>query len=236
MKKLTHKADTRGYLNHIWLETRHTFSFASYYDSQRTHFGKLRVLNDDIIAPKMGFGTHPHNNMEIVTIPLRGTLEHKDSIGNSSLIHQNEIQVMSAGTGILHSEFNYSADKEINLLQIWVFPKEREIKPRYDQRTFATSTRVNKFQTVVSAKKDDKDALWINQDAYFSLGNFDSNFDSEYKIQHDGNGVYIFVIEGKIDFDGEILERRDGIGVTDLVSLEFKNLDKSEILIIEVPI
>ncbi len=235
MKKIIHKADTRGYANHIWLEARHTFSFASYYDPQRTHFGKLRVLNDDIIAPKMGFGTHPHDNMEIVTIPLRGALEHKDSMGNSSVIRQGEVQIMSAGTGILHSEFNHSPDEEINLLQIWVFPKEREIEPRYDQKVFDPSNRVNKFQTVVSAKQEDKDAVWINQDAYFSLGNFDSGLKSKYEIQHEGNGAYLFVIDGKVEVDGEILEKRDGIELTEIDSLEFKNLDKSEILIIEVP-
>ncbi|KAA3600416.1 MAG: pirin family protein [Calditrichaeota bacterium] len=235
MKKIIHKADSRGYANHIWLEARHTFSFASYYNPERTHFGKLRVLNDDIIAPKMGFGTHPHDNMEIVTIPLRGALEHKDSMGNSSVIRQSEVQIMSAGTGILHSEFNHSPDEEINLLQIWVFPKERDIKPRYDQKVFDSSNRVNKFQTVVSAKKEDKEAVWINQDAYFSLGNFDKNLESEYKIQHKGNGAYLFVIEGKVEVDGEILEKRDGIELTDLESVKFNNLDKTEILIIEVP-
>lgn len=235
MKKNIHKADSRGYANHIWLEARHTFSFASYYNPERTHFGKLRVLNDDVIAPKMGFGTHPHDNMEIVTIPLRGALEHKDSMGNTSVIRQNEVQIMSAGTGILHSEFNHSSEEEINLLQIWVFPKVRQIKPRYDQKVFEPKSRANKFQTVVSAKKEDSEAIWINQDAFFSLGNFEKDFESNYQIQFDGNGAYLFVIEGKIEIDGETLERRDGIELTDLTSLEFKNLEKSEILIIEVP-
>lgn len=235
MKKNIHKADSRGYANHIWLEARHTFSFASYYNPERTHFGKLRVLNDDVISPKMGFGTHPHDNMEIVTIPLRGALEHKDSMGNTSVIRQNEVQIMSAGTGILHSEFNHSSEEEINLLQIWVFPKVRQIKPRYDQKVFEPKSRANKFQTVVSAKKEDSEAIWINQDAFFSLGNFEKDFESNYQIQFDGNGAYLFVIEGKIEIDGETLERRDGIELTDLTSLEFKNLEKSEILIIEVP-
>ncbi len=183
MKTTLHKADSRGYVDHGWLKTYHTFSFASYYEPSRVRFGLLRVLNDDIIEGGMGFGTHPHDNMEIVTIPLEGTLAHKDSMGTKQTLKPGEIQIMSAGSGLTHSEFNNSETERINLLQIWVFPKERDIEPRYDQKVFDTGERKNKFQTVVSTEKENG-AMWINQDAYFSLADLDNGKELDYKIKH----------------------------------------------------
>ena len=234
MNKTIHKADSRGYFDHGWLKTYHTFSFSGYYDSERVRFGLLRVLNDDIIEPGMGFGTHPHDNMEIVTIPLKGELAHKDSMGTKQTIKLGEIQAMSAGSGLTHSEFNNSDSEPINLLQIWVFPRERDIEPRYEQKVFNTEERKNKFQTVVSPEKING-AMWINQDAYFSLANLDKGKDVSYKIKHKGNGAYIFVIEGSVETSGEKLNRRDGIGIEGLEDVKINALENSEILLIDVP-
>lgn len=234
MKTKIQKADSRGYADHGWLKARHSFSFANYYNPEKTRFGLLRVLNDDIVEPGMGFGTHPHDNMEIVTIPLKGELAHKDSTGNKEVIRANEVQIMSAGSGLTHSEFNNSKTDLINLLQIWVFPKERDIEPRYEQKVFDPKNRENKFQTVVSPDRKDG-ALWINQDAYFSLGNFDSEKNITYKINKKGNGVYLFLIEGELEINGEKLERRDAVEIEEASEIEFNTKQKSEILIIEVP-
>ncbi len=234
MKTTLHKAESRGYADHGWLKTRHTFSFASYYDPSRVRFGLLRVLNDDIIEGGMGFGTHPHDNMEIVTIPLEGVLAHKDSMGTKQTLKPGEIQIMSAGSGLTHSEFNNSETEKINLLQIWVFPKERNIEPRYDQKVFEASERKNKFQTVVSPVQENS-AMWINQDAYFSLANIDKGKNLKYDIKFEGNGVYLFVIKGSISAAGETLDKRDAIGVEETNSLEISALENSEILVIEVP-
>jgi quercetin 2,3-dioxygenase len=234
MKTVFHKASERGHADHGWLNARHSFSFSSYHDPDKVHFGLLRVLNDDIVAPGMGFGMHPHDNMEIVTIPLSGTLEHKDSMGNIGVIRPNEIQAMSAGAGLMHSEYNHSKTEPINLLQIWVFPKERNIKPRYDQKIFLEDDKKNRFKTIVAPVKDEK-VMWINQDAFFSLGKFDSASQQEYKIQHPGNGAYVFIIEGKATIENQELNKRDALGIwdTDAFSL---NIDAgSEILIIDVP-
>lgn len=234
MNKIIHKADSRGYADHGWLQSFHSFSFANYHNPEKVRFGLLRVLNDDIVAPGMGFGTHPHDNMEIVTIPLKGELAHQDSTGNKEVIKAGEIQIMSAGSGLTHSEFNNSKKEFVNLFQIWVFPKEKNITPRYDQKIFDPEERTNKFQTVVSP--DEKDgALWINQDAYFTLGNFDEGNSVKYEIKKKGNGVYIMITEGSAEIDGEVLSRRDAIGLSDLSSVEIKILAKSELLIIEVP-
>lgn len=234
MKKTIHKADSRGFADIGWLKSHHSFSFASYYNPERTRFGLLRVLNDDVIDAGMGFGTHPHDNMEIVTIPLSGEVAHQDSTGNKEVLKSGEVQIMSAGSGLTHSEFNNSKKDPLSLLQIWVFPKEKDIKPRYDQKSFDITERENKFQTVVSPDTENG-AMWINQNAYFSLGNFDKEKSATYEIKHAGNGAYIFVIEGSVEIEGEILSKRDAIGIEDVNAIEILSKEKSEILVIEVP-
>jgi redox-sensitive bicupin YhaK (pirin superfamily) len=234
MKTIFHKASERGHADHGWLDAHHSFSFASYNDPSKVHFGLLRVLNDDIVAPGMGFGMHPHDNMEIVTIPLSGTLEHKDSMGNIGTIKPNEIQAMSAGSGLMHSEYNHSKTEPINLLQIWVFPKERNITPRYDQRTFSEEDKTGKFKNIVAPVKAD-DVMWINQDAYFSLGKFKAGSNIDYTLQHKGNGAYIFLIEGGIKAEGQTLGKRDAIGIWETDKISINVTADSEILIIDVP-
>ena len=234
MKTIFHKSSERGHVNHGWLNAKHSFSFASYYDPQKVHFGLLRVLNDDIIAPGMGFGTHPHDNMEIVTIPLKGTLEHKDSMGNIGVIKPNEIQAMSAGSGLMHSEYNHSKTEEINLLQIWVLPKEKNIEPRYEQRVFSEQEKEGKFKTIVSSVKSN-DVMWINQDAYFSIGKFKAGTSIDYAIQHKGNGAYVFMIEGESVIEKQDLTRRDAIGIWETTGFSIGVKTDSEILVIEVP-
>lgn len=230
-----HKAATRGHANHGWLDTHHTFSFANYYDPDRMHFGVLRVLNDDTVAAGRGFGTHPHDNMEIISIPLEGDLEHKDSMGNTQVIRQGDIQVMSAGSGITHSEHNRNADKLTRFLQIWVFPNKRNVPPRYDQLTLDPANRRNRFQQVLSPAADD-DGVWIHQDAWFHMGNFDAGKGADYDIKRKGNGVYVFVLEGSVIANGQLLERRDGLGVWDIngVKLVAGN-SGAEVLLMEVP-
>ena len=234
MKKIIHKASDRGFQDHGWLKAAYSFSFGRYHDSAKVNFGLLRVLNDDIVAPGMGFGTHGHDNMEIVTIPLKGSLAHRDSLGSEGLITANEVQIMSAGSGIEHSEFNASAVEEVNLLQLWVFPKLRNIEPRYDQKQFNDADFNNKFQSVVSPDQVDG-AMWINQNAIFSLGNFSAGNLATYKLKFEGNGAYVFLIEGKTVLDGEIMDRRDAIGVYDTGELEIKFLEDSKVLIVDVP-
>lgn len=235
IKKVLHRAGDRGHANHGWLNAHHSFSFANYHDPEKVHFGMLRVLNDDIIAEGMGFGMHPHDNMEIVTIPLTGDLQHKDSMGNSEVIRQFDVQVMSAGTGVHHSEFNPNPDKATNLLQLWVFPKIKNIPPRYNQKTYKPENRVNKFDTVVSPDKEATDSLWINQDAWFSLGSFETGKEVSYESKRVGNGAYLFLIEGSIEIEGEVLTKRDAIGLADFQSTTFKVLEKAELLIVDVP-
>jgi quercetin 2,3-dioxygenase len=234
MKTTLHKAETRGHANHGWLDSHHTFSFAGYYDPGRVHFGLLRVLNDDIVKGGNGFGQHPHDNMEIVSIPLKGALEHGDSTGGRGIIKSGEVQIMSAGSGIAHSERNASKDEDVNFLQIWVFPKERDIKPRYDQKLFATEDRKNKFQTVLSPDKNDK-SLWINQDAWFSLGTLSKEFNGEYTVQKPGNGVYVFVVEGEVTVSGQKLNKRDGFGVWETDKISIAADSDAEVLLMEVP-
>jgi len=234
MKKILHKAENRGFQDHGWLKAAHSFSFANFYDPAKVHFGLLRVLNDDIVAPGMGFGTHPHDNMEIVTIPLKGALAHKDSLGSEGVIGADEVQIMSAGSGIRHSEFNASAADEVNLLQIWVFPKERNIEPRYDQKKFDSSKSIKTFQTLVSPIPDG-DAMWINQDAYFSMGNFDAGTKLSYAIKHPGNGAYVYVIEGEAKIEDETLGRRDAIGISETMEFNIEVTKTSKILVIDVP-
>ena len=232
--KIVHKADTRGHANHGWLNAKHSFSFANFHNPDRIHFGALRVLNDDIIEGGKGFGSHPHDNMEIVTIPLRGSLQHSDNTGRAEIIRSGDVQIMSAGTGIVHSEANASTTEEINLLQLWVFPKLRNITPRYDQKTFDVSPRNNKFQVVVSPIESEE-SIWINQDAWFSLGNIDAAKTIEYNRNLDGNGMYIFVIEGDVTIEGENLNRRDAIGISGTDTVSFTASTDAQILVVEVP-
>ena len=230
-----HKANTRGHANHGWLDSHHTFSFANYYNPDRMHFGVLRVLNDDRVDPGMGFGTHPHDNMEIISIPLEGDLEHKDSMGNTAVIKNGDIQVMSAGTGIYHSEYNKNKDKLTKFLQIWVYPNKRNVTPRYDQITLKAADRQNKLQQILSPNPNDA-GVWIHQDAWFHLGKFDKDKSTKYDFKKKGNGVYVFVLEGDFSINGITLNRRDGLGVWDSNSIIIKALSKgAEILIMDVP-
>ncbi len=234
MKKLKHTSSTRGLANHGWLLSRHTFSFADYYDPDRMHFGLLRVLNDDVVNPGKGFGTHPHSNMEIISIPIKGSLRHKDSTGLEQVIRENDVQIMSAGSGIQHSEYNNSQTENVNFLQIWVYPNINNIKPRYDQKTFLPEMITNKFTTIVSPDGKD-DSLKIYQNAWFSMIIADEKTELDYRFHHTENGLYIFIIGGKIEAAGESLEKRDGMGVWETDSVSFKCLQKSQILLMEVP-
>lgn len=233
MKTILHEADSRGHADHGWLNSHHTFSFAGYHNPERVHFGSLRVLNDDIVQPSMGFGAHPHDNMEIISIPLEGDLAHKDSEGNGSIIKRGDVQIMSAGTGIFHSEKNPNQDAPVNFLQIWVFPKKRNIAPRYEQKTFPKAARINQLQTVVSP--DGGDAVWINQDAWFSLGTLDAGFQTTYTLHRPQSGVYAFVIEGSVQIAGQSLARRDGLGVWETEEISIMAQTAAEILLLEVP-
>jgi redox-sensitive bicupin YhaK (pirin superfamily) len=234
MKTVLHKANTRGHANHGWLDSHHTFSFAGYFDPQRVNFGALRVLNDDVVAGGAGFGQHPHDNMEIISIPLRGSLEHGDNTGGHGIIKSGEVQIMSAGSGIAHSEKNASKTEDVNFLQVWVFPKERNIQPRYDQKLFSSSDRINKFQTVVSPDRKN-DSLWINQDAWFSLGKLSKASTTEYSINKNTNGVYAFVIEGDVIINTQKLNKRDGLGIWETDKLSITADSDAEVLLMEVP-
>ncbi len=234
MKTVYHKANTRGHANHGWLDSHHTFSFASYQNPERMHFGVLRVLNDDQVAAGQGFGTHPHDNMEIISIPLEGDLEHKDSMGNVATIKEGDVQVMSAGTGIYHSEYNKNQDKEVKFLQIWVFPNKRNVEPRYDQISIRDIEKKNSFYQVLSPKADDQ-GVWIHQDAWFHLGRFDANASDIYTLKLKDNGVYVFVLEGEVEINGQKLEKRDGYGIWETESFELKSLTDSRVLLMEVP-
>lgn len=233
MKKILHLAHTRGYANYGWLDTYYTFSFARYFNPERIQFGMLRVLNDDTVAPGMGFAPHPHDNMEIITVPLKGALAHKDSTGHQSVIRKNEVQIMSAGSGITHSEFNYSKEEEVNLLQLWILPEKRNISPRYEQRMFSPDERINKIQTVVSPEGNG--ALWINQQAWLSLTYFEKDFHYTYAMHRPSSGLYVFVIEGEVDVVSETLSSRDGIGIWETDNVHLAAMRPSELLLIEVP-
>ncbi len=234
MKKIIHKADTRGHANHGWLNSYHTFSFANYHNPERMNFGVLRVLNDDTVSAGMGFGTHPHDNMEIISIPLEGDLEHKDSLGNVTVIKEGDVQVMSAGTGVTHSEYNKNKDKEVKFLQIWVFPKERNVTPRYDQISIRDIAKENEFYQVLSPHKDEQ-GVWINQDAWFHIGDFTKGNEDIYKIKKEGNGVYAFILEGDVEINGGKLSKRDGMGIWDTDSLNVKAADDARVLLMEIP-
>ena len=229
-----HKANTRGHADHGWLNAYHSFSFASWYNPDRVQFGLLRVLNDDTVAAGMGFGTHPHDNMEIITIPLEGDLAHKDSMGNTEVIKTGDVQVMSAGTGIQHSEFNPNADQHTKLFQIWVFPKYRNVTPRYQQITLDVTEQKNNFAQILSPSADDA-GVWIYQDAWFYLADFDKGFSKTYSINKEGNGMYVFVISGTITVDGQELETRDGLGIWNFNELEFVATSDAKFLLMEIP-
>lgn len=234
MEKILHPQNERGIGEFGWLHTRYSFSFNRWYNPDKMGFGLLRVLNDDTIEAGEGFGTHPHDNMEIVTIILEGELEHKDSMGNGSVIRKGEIQAMSAGTGITHSEFNHSSEKSCSLFQLWIFPKEENIAPRYDQMSFPWKEQLGKIITVASGAKDNN-TIYIHQDAAISIGNLAAGSISEYKIKWSGNGIFIFVIEGVIEAADETLHRRDAVGVYETDSIFINAKNDSSFLIIEVP-
>ena len=233
-QSVLHPAGSRGHANHGWLDSYHTFSFANYQNANRMHFGALRVLNDDTVAGGMGFGRHPHDNMEIISIPLAGDLEHQDSLGNKAVIRQNDVQVMSAGTGVAHSEKNHSTTEPVKFLQIWVFPKQRGIVPRYAQQSFPPTERHNRLLQVV-APATTEGGVGINQDAWFHLGQFDQGFTTDYQLRKPGNGVYAFVLEGDVTINGQALHRRDGFGLWEVAQLDIQADSAAELLLMEVP-
>jgi redox-sensitive bicupin YhaK (pirin superfamily) len=229
-----HKAHSRGNANHGWLNAYHSFSFASWFDPERIQFGTLRVLNDDTIAAGMGFGTHPHDNMEIITIPLEGDLAHKDSMGNAATIKTGDVQVMSAGTGIQHSEFNPNTNQHTKLFQIWLFPKYRNVEPRYQQITLDPSLQKNSFDQILSPNPDDA-GVWIHQDAWFYLSDFEADFTKKLTLKKEGNGFYIMTIEGEIEVNGQKLEKRDALGIWETSEIEIKAISNAKFLIMEIP-
>ena len=236
MKKIIHKANSRGYADHGWLKSYHTFSFAGYQNPDRMNFGALRVLNDDLVQPKMGFGTHPHQNMEIISIPLKGALSHQDSMDNKRAINVGEVQVMSAGTGLTHSEFNDSKTEETNFLQLWIIPEEMGVTPNYEQRYFESSLRHNKLQTIVAPKdKLEGDALPISQQAYIYRITLDNETEINLSLKNKLNGFYLFIEEGSVNINQSKLESRDAMGISDTDTVKIKANSKSEVIIIEVP-
>ncbi len=235
MQTILHTSDSRGDANHGWLHSKHSFSFANYYNPEKIHFGVLRVLNDDFVAAGMGFGLHPHDNMEIISIPLEGDLEHQDSMGNNTVIKHGDIQVMSAGTGIKHSEYNKNKDKPVKFLQIWVIPNKKDVTPRYDQITLDPKDRINKLQQVLSPNPEDA-GVWIHQDAWFHIGKFDQDVQATYNIKKVGNGMYAFVLYGAFEIAGQKLNERDALGITDFDQFELKALTpNAEVLLMELP-
>lgn len=233
MKTILHTADRRGHVSFGWLDSRHSFSFGNYYDPEKVQFGMLRVLNDDVITGGSGFGTHAHDNMEIVSIPLEGAIAHKDSLGTHAIIGEGDVQIMSAGTGVRHSEYNHHKDKPAGFLQIWILPKQRNITPRYHQKTFDKQERINRFQTVVAP--DDEKAAWINQDAWLSLAHIDSGKALSYNLKISGNGVYAFVVDGSVTINGQTLYKRDAFGIWDVDAIEIIAGTDAELLLIDVP-
>lgn len=234
MNTVIHKSELRGHANHGWLDTHHTFSFGMYHDPSRVHFGMLRVLNDDFVIGGAGFGKHGHDNMEIISIPLQGSLAHSDSTGNEGIISTGDIQIMSAGSGIQHAEYNASETELVNFLQLWIFPKERNISPRYDQLTFTKEQLRNRLYNIVSATEKEG-TLWINQDAELYLGEFDVLIQISHAIKSANHGIYVFVIEGSVTIGDITLNKRDGIGIYDADSVLATVHEQSKILLIEVP-
>lgn len=235
MKTIMHKSETRGTANLGWLNSHHSFSFGNYYNPERMSFGALRVLNDDIVSAGMGFGKHPHDNMEIISIPLEGALEHKDSMGNTTVIKKGDIQVMSAGTGVFHSEYNKNSDKEVKFLQIWITPNQRNVTPRYDQITLNDEDLKDNLYQILSPNDDD-DGVWIHQNAWFHIGQFKEQHIENYTLKNNKNGVYIFVLEGNITVGKKELEQRDGLGIWDTNEIKIESKSASKILVMEVPI
>ena len=234
MQYIIHPSASRGQANHGWLKSRHSFSFAHYFNPERMHFGVLRVLNDDQVAGGMGFGTHPHDNMEIISIPLKGDLEHQDSMGNVAVIKEGDVQVLSAGTGITHSEKNKNQDQEVHFLQIWLFPRQQNVKPRYDQISVKDIAVKDEFYQILSPNKEDQ-GVWIHQDAWFHMGDFSQGVEKEYQLKHKENGVYVFVLEGSLEVEGQQLNPRDGMGIWETDSLRVKALSEVRVLLMEVP-
>lgn len=234
MKSVFHPSNDRGHANHGWLNAKHSFSFAGWYNPEKVHFGALRVLNDDTVAPSMGFSKHPHDNMEIITIPLQGSVFHKDSMGHGERISAGEIQVMSAGTGIYHSEMNGSHNEELKLFQIWIFPNKRNVEPRYDQFKIEYSNMENEFLQLVSPDKEDSGS-WINQDAWISMIDLSKDNSQTYNLHSPNNGVYVMNVEGNVEVENNLLENRDAIGVWDTESINITSKENSRILLIEVP-
>jgi redox-sensitive bicupin YhaK (pirin superfamily) len=235
MKSILHKADTRGHANHGWLDSWHSFSFGSYYEPTRIHFGALRVLNDDTVAPGMGFGRHPHDNMEIISIPLEGDLEHQDNTGTKQVIRKGDIQVMSAGTGIEHSEKNKNSDQAVKFLQIWIIPNKKNVAPRYDQKTFSEDEKKNKLLTIISPIGN-SEGVNIHQDAWFSLGKLSKDTELNYTLKNKDHGVYAFLLEGDVLVNDIALNRRDGLGISEVTELKIKASNDAEILLVEVPL
>lgn len=236
MDTLLHTAGSRGKADHGWLKSFHTFSFSSYYNPERVHFGALRVLNDDTVAPGMGFGTHPHDNMEIISIPLAGDLEHRDSMGNTTIIREGDVQVMSAGTGIRHSEMNHNKDKEVRFLQIWIIPEKKNVEPRYDQQNFSGAKKTNQWLTVVSPIGTQDGGVQVHQQTWFSLSTLEAGKSLDYSLRRKGNGVYLFILEGTVEINGQSLARRDGLAITDTDQISLSSANGAEILLMEVPV
>ena len=234
MKTVYHSADSRGHANHGWLNSYHSFSFANWQNPEKVHFGALRVLNDDTVSEGMGFGTHPHKDMEIISIPLEGDLEHKDSMGTTSVIRKGEIQVMSAGTGVYHSEYNKNKDEAVKFLQIWIFPRTLNVTPRYDQISIKEGEKLNDFQLILSPNQDD-DGVWIHQDAWFYLAKFEKDFSKEYHLKKQGNGVYVFVLKGSAKIGEQSLNTKDALGIWETDSFTLEATEDAEVLLMEVP-
>lgn len=235
MNIMIHKSESRGHANHDWLDTHHTFSFGMYHEPSRIHFGMLRVLNDDFVIGSAGFGKHNHDNMEIISIPLQGSLAHSDSTGNEGVISTGDVQIMSAGSGIQHAEYNASETELVNFLQLWIIPKEKNIQPRYDQLSFTKEQLRNRLYNIVSATEKEG-TLWINQDAELYLGEFDSSIEISHDIKSANHGIYIFIIEGSLTIGDITLNKRDGIGIYDTDSVLATVHKNSKLLLIEVPI
>lgn len=234
MQTVIHRSDSRGDANHGWLHSKHSFSFANYHNPERMNFGVLRVLNDDKVSESQGFGLHPQRDMEIISLPLKGDLKHKDNMGNETVIKEGDIQIMSAGTGVMHSEYNNNPDKAVEFLQIWVIPNKQNVEPRYDQISLQDIAKENQFYQVLSPNKDDQ-GVWIHQDAWFNIGKFSKGNSDEYKINKKGNGVYAFILEGEVEINGEKLFKRDGMGIWDTESFNVKATEDARVLLMEVP-
>lgn len=228
------KSEDRGGANHGWLNTKHSYSFANYFDSDRIHFGALRVVNDDIITGGMGFGKHPHDNMEIITIPTKGGLKHGDSMGNGSVIRVGDIQVMSAGTGVFHSEMNAYEDQTTEFFQIWIFPHTQNVSPRYQQITYKDLLIENQLNQILSPNQEDQ-GVWIHQNAWISLGHFSEENEVRYSIHLPNQGIFLMVVEGEIEFEGHQLKSRDAIEISSIDEIQFKSFPDSKVLLIEVP-